>query len=557
VSANEREAEALFTRAVAHHQKGELAEARAAYQQVLARAPTHADSLHYLGMLRFQAGDLSVALPLVEKSIALKPREGPFRTNLGILLAAMGRVSEAIAAYRYAIALAPGTPEPLYNLGRAYEQVGQPELAITAYRQAVGLQPLFAKAWGNLGVVLRNQGRWQEAVAACREALRVQPDLLGAPANLANALSDCGEFGEAIALYHDALKVAPEHAETWSNLGLALRSAGKLGDALATCQRAAALRPKNPLVHWNLAHVLLLMGQYVEGWAEYEWRWQVPEFPSPRRKFTPPQWRGEALAGRTILLHAEQGFGDTIQFVRYASLAAQQGGRVVLECPATLVRLLESVPGVAQVVATGTTLPSFDLHAPLLSLPHVFGTTLTTIPAAIPYLRAPSDSAARWAARLGKAKALRIGITWAGNPGQKYAAQKSVPAAALASLAMRDNIQLFSLQVGPASADLATYPAGRLVNDLAPELTDFAETAAAIGQLDLVICADTVVAHLAGALGKPAWVMLQAVPDWRWLMGRDDSPYYPGMRLFRQTTHGDWAGVVSQVEAALDSLRAA
>lgn len=555
MSPNGRETEALFTRAVAHHQKGELAEARAAYQQVLAREPAHADSLHYLGMLRFQAGDLSVALPLVEKSIALKPRVGPFRTNLGILLAAMGRVSEAIAAYRYALALAPGTPEPLYNLGRAYEQVGQFDLAITAYRQAVGFEPRFAKAWGNLGVVLRAQGRWEEAVAACREALRVEPDLLGARANLANALSDCGQYEEAIRLYQEALAAAPEHAETWSSMGLALCSAGKLGDALAACQRAAALRPNRPLVHWNLAHVLLLMGQYVEGWAEYEWRWQVREFPSPRRKFTVPQWRGEALAGRTILLHAEQGFGDTIQFVRYAALVAQQGGRVVLECPANLVRLLESVPGVAQVIASGATLPPFDFHVPLLSLPHAFGTTLTTVPATIPYLQAPSDSTARWAARLGPTTARRIGIAWAGNPAQKYAAQKTVPAALLADLAMRDNVQLFSLQVGAASADLASIPAGRLVNDLAPELTDFAETAAAIRQLDLVITADTVVAHLAGAMGTPTWVMLQAVPDWRWLMAREDSPYYPGMRLFRQTVDGDWAGVVSHIEAALGGFR--
>lgn len=555
MSANGSDIDALFTRAVAHHQKGEVAEARALYQQVLAREPAHADGLHYLGMLRFQAGDLSVALPLVEKSIALKPREGAFRTNLGVLLAAMGRVSEAIAAYRYAIALAPGTPDPLYNLGRAYEQVGQLDLAITAYRQAVGLAPRFATAWGNLGATLRARGRWQEAVAACREALRVQPDLLGGRANLANALSDCGEFDEAIGLYHEALTVAPEHAETWSSLGLALCSAGKLGDALAACQRAAALRPNRPLVHWNLAHVLLLMGQYVEGWAEYEWRWQVREFPSPRRNFPAPQWRGEPLAGRTILLHAEQGFGDTIQFVRYASLVAQRGGRVVLECPEKLARLLESATGIGRVVASGTDLPSFDVHVPLLSLPHVFGTTLATIPAATPYLQAPADASARWTARLAETKAMRVGLAWAGNPDQKYAALKSVPLEALARLTAREDARFFSLQVG-AAAELARLPAGRII-DLAPELTDFAETAAAIGQLDLVISADTVVAHLAGALGKPAWVMLQDVPDWRWLMGRDDSPWYPGMRLFRQTRAGDWAGVVSQVEAALDAFGAA
>lgn len=556
MSAHSSDVDALFTRAVAHHQKGELPEARTLYQQVLARAPAHADGLHYLGMLRFQAGDLSVALPLVEKSIALKPRDGSFRTNLGILLAAMGRVSEAIAAYRYAIALAPGTPEPLYNLGRAYEQVGQFDLAITAYRQAVSLAPRFAKAWGNLGVALRTQGRWPEAVAACREALRVQPDLLGARANLANALSDCGEFDEAIRLYNEALAAAPEHAETWSNLGLALCSAGRLGDALAACQRAAALRPNKPLVHWNLAHVLLLMGQYVEGWAEYEWRWKVREFPSPRRRFAVPQWRGEPLAGRTILVHAEQGFGDTIQFVRYAPLVAQRGGRVVFEGPEKLARLLEGVAGIERVIAAGSDLPPFDVHVPLLSLPHVFGTTLATIPAATPYLQVPADAQARWAARLTASKTMRIGLAWAGNPDQKYAALKSVPLEALARLTARADAQFFSLQVGAAAAELARLPAGRIV-DLAPELTDFAETAAAISQLDLVISADTVVAHLAGALGKTAWVMLQDVPDWRWLMGRDDSPYYPGMRLFRQTQGGDWAGVVARVEAALDAVGAA
>jgi Flp pilus assembly protein TadD len=545
----------LFARATAHHQKGERDEARALYQQILAREPKHADSLHFLGMLRFQAGDLSVALPLVEKSITLNPRNGAFRTNLGIVLAAMGRLSEAIAAYQYASALAPGTPEPLYNLGRAYEQVGQRDLAIKAYRQAIFFAPGFAKAWGNLGVALRTKGEWQEAVKACREALRLQPNLLGAPANLANALSDVGAFDEAIALYRHALEIAPEHAETWSGLGLALRGAGNLGEALAACQRAAALRPERAAVQWNLAHVLLLLGQFAEGWAAYEWRWRVAEFPSKRRDFKQPAWRGEDLAGRTILLHAEQGMGDTIQFARYAALVAARGGRVMLECQPPLARLMASVPGVASVIPAGQPLPQFDVHLPLLSLPHVFKTGLHSIPAATPYLQAPADAMARWAERLKGDGRKRIGLAWAGNPHQLYAAQKSVPLAALAPLIAHEEAHFFSLQVGDACADLTKLARPRVI-DLAPALPDFAETAAAISQLDLVITADTVVAHLAGALAKPCWVLLQAVPDWRWLMDRDDSPWYPGMRLFRQRSAGDWSPVVGQVDDALTAFLA-
>jgi Flp pilus assembly protein TadD len=545
----------LFARATAHHQKGEIENARALYQQILAREPKHAESLHFLGMLRFQAGDFSVALPLVEKSIVLNPRNGAFRTNLGIVLAAMGRLSEAIAAYRYAAGLAPGTPEPLYNLGRAYEQVGQRDLAIKAYRQAIGFAPNFAKAWGNLGAALRAKGDWQEAVKACREALRLQPNLLGAPANLANALSDIGQFDEAIALYRRALEIAPEHAETWSGLGLALRGAGQLGEALAACQRAAALRPERAVVQWNLAHVLLLMGQFAEGWAAYEWRWGVPEFPSKRRDFTQPAWRGEDLAGRTILLHAEQGMGDTIQFVRYAPLVAARGGAVMLECQPSLARLLESAPGVARVIPAGQALPSFDVQVPLLSLPHVFKTGLHSIPASTPYLQPPADATARWAESLKSDGRKRIGLAWAGNPQQRYAVHKTVPLAALAPLIAQDKAQFFSLQVGDASGDLTRLPRPRVI-DLAPQLQDFAETAAAIRALDLVITADTVVAHVAGALGKPCWVMLQAVPDWRWLLERDDCPWYPGMRLFRQAKAGDWSAVISQVDAALQAVLA-
>jgi hypothetical protein len=245
--------------------------------------------------------------------------------------------------------------------------------------------------------------------------------------------------------------------------------------------------------------------------------------------------------------------GDTIQFVRYASLVAERGGTVMLECQPALTQLLESVAGVTRVIPAGQALPPFDVQLPLLSLPHVFKTGLNTIPATTPYLQAPAATVARWAERLKSDGRKRIGLAWAGNPQQRYAPQKSVPLAALAPLIAQERAQFFSLQVGAASADLTRLARPRII-DLAPELQDFAETAAAISQLDLVITADTVVAHVAGALAKPCWVMLQTVPDWRWLMNRDDSPWYPGMRLFRQPKPGDWPGVIGQVDAALTAF---
>ncbi|HOT84086.1 MAG TPA: glycosyltransferase family 9 protein, partial [Candidatus Defluviicoccus seviourii] len=295
-----------------------------------------------------------------------------------------------------------------------------------------------------------------------------------------------------------------------------------------------------------------------DGWREYEWRWRVPGFTTPARSFAAPAWDGAPLAERTLFVHAEQGLGSAIQFVRYVPLVAAQGGRVVLECQPPLKRLFEGALAspngpVAQLIVKGDALPAFDVHAPLMSLPHLLRTKLATVPARVPYLTAPADACARWAERLASAPRPRVGLTWAGNRNHPNDRNRSLAADALASLVRAGAASFFSLQVGQAEGT-AAFPAGT-VTDLAPALTDFAETAAVISGLDLVISVDTAVAHLAGALAKSCWLLLPEPAEWRWLVRREDSPWYPTFRLFRQRARGDWVDVVARVTAALKLFR--
>jgi tetratricopeptide (TPR) repeat protein len=340
------------------------------------------------------------------------------------------------------------------------------------------------------------------------------------------------------------LAAAPDRAETHNNLGLALEHQGRYGEALACYDRALTLRPDYAQAHFNRAHALLLTGDFAEGWREYEWRFAVARYD---RRFDRPLWSGEPLAGRTILIHAEQGFGDTLQFVRYLPAVAERGGRVVLEAPKELVRLLRSVDGIAEIVPVGERLPPFSCHCPLLSLPRVFATNLATIPGAAPYLRVPAETAAAWVERIPAAPGLRVGVVWAGTT------QHATNIRSLRPLFEVAGVDWFSLQVGERARDAALLDGVKIV-DLAPWLGDFAETAAAICRLDLVVSVDTAVAHLAGGLGRPAWIMLPYNPDWRWLLRREDSPWYPTARLFRQKNANDWPGMICEIAAALAQI---
>ena len=402
-------------------------------------------------------------------------------------------------------------------------------------------------------MALAREGKSRDAEHLYRQALDYEPDLVDALVGLGAMLSDQGQFDEAIACCRRVVELAPHIAEVHYNLAIPLVKRNRLDEALASYRRAIDLKPDNAEFHTRYALTLLLNGQFAEGWSENEWRWKQPgkQQANPSR----PRWNGEPLAGRTIVLPTEQGHGDTLQFVRYAELVKQRGGIVVVESQAPLVRLLASCRGVDRVVARNQPLPAYDVIAPLLSLPGIFGTTLESIPANVPYLAAAPALVAEWQKRLSGAAEFKIGIAWQGNPTHRADKERSIPLSHFAPLAAIPGIRLYSLQVGLGRDQLAGSSLRTIVTDLGDELGDFHNTAAAVRNLDLVITCDSAPAHLAGALGVPVWVPLAFSPDWRRLLGRNDTPWYPTMRLFRQTEPGQWTSVFERIGAAPTSIR--
>jgi tetratricopeptide (TPR) repeat protein len=524
--------------------RGRLAEAIDCYERALALAPTSVDTLYNLGNTYQDLGQPERAAAYFERALRLNPEAIELHNNLGTALQDLGRLDEAIGCYRKALALRPDLVESLDNLGGALQAQGKLDEAQACYERALALRPDRVESLIGLGVVLRAQGRLEEAVARYRRALELSPDHPEAHNNLGVALVDLRQPEEATPQYERALTLQPNRAETHSNLGIALQRQGRYAEAFASYGRALALKPDYAEAHFNRANALLLTGELNEGWQEYEWRFAVARYD---RKFDQPLWSGEPLAGARILIHAEQGFGDTLQFVRYVPAVAEHGGKIVLEVPAPLVRLARTVAGVSQVVAGGDPLPAFDCHCPLLSLPRVFKTNLATIPSAVPYVRVPAEASAAWAERIPTAPGLKVGVVWAGTT------IGAIDLRLLQPLWEVDGVSWFSLQVGDRSGDISSL-GGVKIADLSPWLLDFAETAAAVCHLDLVISVDTSVAHLAGALGRPTWLLLRDPPEWRWLLEREDSPWYPTARLFRQRKGGDWPCVVREVAAALAQM---
>ncbi len=462
-----------------------------------------------------------------------------------------GRLSEAIAAYGLVLAQHPNHPDALHRLGLLARRRDREDLAIQLIQQAIAVSPAVAEYHSDLGVALMADGRLREAMAAFRQAAAIKPDHLPAIYNLGNALKAAGQLDEAVTEYRRALAVSSDCFQAHNNLAIVLRLQGCCDQAVIAYRDALRLQPDNPEIHWNLAISLLLQGKLQEGWPELEWRWDC-KWARPRRDLAQRQWTGDDPAGRTILLHADEGFGDTIQFIRYAPLLAGRGARVVVECQPELKRLLLGLAGAQQVLAEGEPLPPTDLHCPLLSLPLAFGTTLETIPAAVAYLTPDANSVETWRARLSADPArLKVGLVWAGRPTHQDDPNRSVLLPLLAPLAEVPDVSYYSLQKGVAAQQAQNPPCGWRVTDCTADLADFADTAALIANLDLVIAVDTAVAHLAGALGKPVWVLLPFSPDWRWLLGRSDSPWYPTLRLFRQPRRGDWTGPIEEVAREL------
>ncbi len=524
--------------------QGRAAEAMKCYERALALAPDAVDTLYNLGNTCHELGHAAEAVRYLEHAVRLRPNVAELQNNLGLAVQDLGRLDEAVECFRKALALRPDAVEILDNLAGALRDKGELDAARACYERALELRPNRVESLIGLGVVWRDQGRLEEAVARYEQALALTPDHAEARNNLAVALVDLGQAQEAVAHYERVLGQQPERAETHSNLGVALQRQGRYAEALACYRRALTLKPEYAQAHLNRAFALLLTGDLDEGWEEYEWRFAVARYD---RNFDQPLWSGERLDEKTILIHAEQGFGDTLQFIRYVPAIAECGGKVLVEVQEPLVRLARTVVGVSRVIAAGDPLPPFDRHCPLLSLPRVFKTNLKKIPNAVPYVSVPAEAMAAWAERIDVIAGLRVGLVWAGT------AVGAIDLRSLQPLWEVAGISWFSLQVGDRSGDFQSLD-GLRIADLSPRLTDFAETAAAICQLDLVISVDTSVAHLAGALGRPTWLLLPHTAEWRWLLGRNDSPWYPTARLFRQPDVGDWPALAREVAAALTEM---
>lgn len=440
--------------------------------------------------------------------------------------------------------------ERLFQEAAAHQAAGRLGAAVAGYAQAIALRPLDSRAYNNLGVALRAQGKPHAALASYRRARALKPEDPGLHSNMGNVLRTLGRLEEAAASIRRSVELRPEASDPWRNLGLVLRDLGALDEAIDCFDRALALRPGHVDILWDRTYARLLAGDLERGFAGYEVRWGLSE--AAPRGFKEPMWDGAALDGRTILLYAEQGYGDTIQFARYVPMVAARGGRVLLECKAEMRALLQHLPGVAEFVVKGDDLPAFDVQAPLASLPWLFGTRLDTVPGEVPYLTTPAGPGPRIEAAPG-IKA-RVGIAWGGSPTHKNDSNRSLSLTQFLGLVERPDLAFYSLQKGARAKELATTGAGALIRDLDPHMGDFADTARLVDALDLVITVDTSVAHLAGALARPVWILLPFAPDWRWMRDREDSPWYPTARLFRQERAGDWPGLFERVGRALDGL---
>jgi Tfp pilus assembly protein PilF len=443
----------------------------------------------------------------------------------------------------------PALVEAWYALGGVDQLQGNVSLAIASYARVLELNPDHAPALNNLSVALHSQGKLDAATACLRRAISIKPDYAEAHSNLGNSLKEQGKLEEAIGCYERALELNPDYFDAYNNLGNAHRAQGQLALSVSCYDQALRLKTDHPLVHLSRALSWLQMGDFERGWPEYEWRLHCKEYAIPA--FRQARWDGAALKGRPILLYAECGFGDTIQFIRYAPQVSERGGRVIVACKKPIARLVASCPGVEQVVAEGDLLPEFAVYAPLMSLPLILGTTLSTIPARVPYLATDAELNSRWRAETGPPGPFKIGVVWQGNPEYRQDRERSFRLAQLEGIARIPGVRLLSFQRVFGLEQLRETEGRLAVTDLGGRMSDFVDIAAALQSLDLVIAPDTSLAHLAGALGVRVWLALAFAPDSRWLEGRSDSPWYPSIRLFRQKRRGDWEEVFERMAAEL------
>ncbi len=596
-------------------QEGELLEALERCLAIVQQQPGLGRGWHLLGVIYTAAGRREQAIAAYQKALQCDPNQAETHNNLAIVFAQSSRLPEALEHYQQAIALAPDYTQSYYNLAKTYKALGNPEAAICHYQKALALNPEYTEAWQNLGNLYLEQSEVAAAITHYQHALKLNPQLIHLHAQLASllhqqnqideaihhyqaalihypqsfqlhhdlgvalgackqtdsainyyyralhlhpnspeahnnlgvALSHQEELEAAIAEYHLALALSPQYPDAYNNLAVALDKIGEYEEAIRHYRTCIALKPDYPEAHTNLGIALLLAGDFSQGWAEYEWRYQW-QASAHHHSVYQPRWNGDSFTEYTLLIYSEQGFGDSIQFLRYLPFVVERGGKILMECPQPLMRLFAPFVGEVTLIPRHQPIPDFDVWVCLMSLPYILGTTLETIPAVIPYLQATTEPPVV----LPHSDRLKVGLVWGGNPHHGNDAQRSCRLADWLPLISLDGVEFYSLQKGDRTQELAGIDG---ITNLDPYLQDFADTAAIIAQLDLIITVDTSIVHLAGAMGKPTWLLLSFVPDWRWMLEREDTPWYPTVRLFRQTTRGNWQEVIAQVKVALTHYR--
>ena len=514
-----------------------------------------------------QNKSLDAAIELFDGAIRLEPSNAAAHCNRGTVLLELNELHAALASYDRAVTLKADYAVAYCNRGNVLRKLRRWDEALASYDRAAAINPLHAEVHCNRGNLLKELNQLDEALCSYNDAIRLNPLLAEAYSNRGTVLRLLHQFDAALASYDRAIAINARYAEAYCNRGLLLHDLGLYTAALDSYGRAIAVRPDFAEARLNRSMTLLALGDYANGWSEYEWRWRTEHFSGERRHFAQPVWLGkESLAGKTILLHGEQGFGDMLQFCRYSTLLAQLGATVILQVPGPLKNLLAGADGIAHCVCSTDTPPEFDYHCSLMSLPLAFNSTLSTLPAQVPYLRGDAQKTRCWMEKLGPRRKPRIGLVWSGGvrPNQPHlwhvGRRRNIPLATLAVL-LRPDMEFYSLQKGElAEAELQEFAAknsgGQELISLTDELHDFSDTAALVANLDLVISVDTAMAHLAAALGKPVWILNRFDACWRWLVDRNDSPWYPTAKLYRQHSRGDWDGVLRLVAADLARVAA-
>jgi len=578
--------ESIFAQALAFHRAGLLAEAEQLYQRVLEHRPGSFDCQHLLGVISYQRGNCLEAVRQIDAALKINSRVADAHLNRGNALLRLKRFDEALASYDKAIAI-KGEPDAallncrgsaLRNLGRLDEaledldraialrpdlletynnranilkDLDRTEAALADYDRAIALKPDNADAFNNRGNLHKQLAEHDEALADYERAIALRPDYAEAFYNHGTTLLELRRYDMALTQLSRAIALRPGYAEAFYNRGTALMALPRIDEALADFAKALELKPGYHDAAWNRGLCHLLVGRWRDGWPDYERRWQTAQTPPDWHLCGRPQWTGrEDIRGKTLLLHSEQGHGDTIMAARFVRQVIARGARVILDAPPLLRDLLAEIDGVT-LTAPAAPAPAFDLYCPLMSLPGALDVTLENLKPEGPYLRAPDAHLEKWRRRLPTSGGMKVAINWAGNPTFQHDATRSIGLQRMLPLLAQSGVQFFSLQKDLREGDDEILRGRPGITRFGEEIATFADTAAIISLVDLVISSDTSVVHLAGALGKPVWILLQRVPDWRWLLEREDSPWYASARLFRQTALGDWNGVVDRVAAEL------